>query len=182
MRWRLASAACLCVGVAACADILGIDDGVPRTGDAALDAPVDAAPDVRDAGADARSDAPFSPLPCGNTDCNRAIGEACCRTGATSYQCVASPSACVGTYIPCDRPSQCPPTDAGAQTCCTTDVLDEAGTDYVAESVACMPYADCQGTPKHYVLCGDGDAAADCPAEAGCAPSTSTLPPFLICK
>lgn len=183
MRWRVLFAAFVCVGVAACADILGIDDGTPRAYDAAADAPADGTLDApADTGADASADALFSPLSCGTTDCNAAIGEACCRTGPTSYQCVSSQSACAGTFIPCDRPSQCPPTDAGPQTCCTTDVLDEAGTDYVAASVACRPTASCVPTPTHYILCGDGDASADCPPEAGCAPSTSTLPPFLVCK
>ena len=126
MKWRLVSAVCLGVGVAPCAAILGLDDGTPRTSDAAVDAPFDAAADARDAGNDAASDAPFSPLSCGNTDCNLAIGEACCRTGATSYQCVTSKAACAGTYIPCDRPSQCPATDAGAQTCCTTGLPPSA--------------------------------------------------------
>jgi hypothetical protein len=183
MRWRTLIAPSLFVGVAACADILGIDDGIPRGGDSSVEAgPTDAAPDVRDASADVGPDVTFNVLSCGGTQCNFDQGEACCRTGPTSYQCVTSQSACSGTYIPCDRPSQCPATDAGPRTCCTTDVLNEAGTDYVAASVGCKPYSQCLGTPTHYILCGDGDAGADCPPEAGCAPSTSTLPPFLICK
>ena len=184
MRWRLLAVAGLCVTVGACADILGIDDGIPRGGDASLDAPADVAPDVRDAGAsDGKADAPANGISCGGSTCNVAAGEACCRTGTSTYQCVTSQSACNGTYIPCDRPSQCPPTEAGAETCCTTDVLNEAGTDYVAESVGCHPHQQCLGAPTHYILCGDGDASADCPGpDAGCLPSTSTLPPFLICK
>ena len=181
MRWPVLAAVCGSIGIAACADILGIDDGIPRTGDAALDAPVDATADVRDAGADAKPDGPFSPLSCGTTVCNFALGQACCRTGASTYQCVTSQADCSGTYIPCDRPSQCQSTDAGPATCCTTDVLNEAGTDYVAESVACMPYSACLGIPTHYILCGDDDGG-DCPADAGCTQSTSTLPPFLICR
>ncbi|HEY1958715.1 MAG TPA: hypothetical protein VGH28_24030 [Polyangiaceae bacterium] len=179
MRWRLLAAASVCFGLAACANILGIDDGVPRTGDAGFDAPFEAA--ALDGGTDAKPDGPFSPLSCGNTVCNFALGQTCCRTGANAYACVASGSSCNGTSIPCDRPSQCPSTDAGASTCCTTDVLNEAGTDYVAESVACMPYQACLGIPAHYILCGDGDGG-DCPTDAGCAESTSTLPPFLICR
>lgn len=185
MRWRVLTAAGTTVALAACANILGIDDGIPRSSDGAVDAPVDVGP--KETGPDAPMpeagpDAPFSPLACGTGVCNFALGEACCRTGTTTYACVPTASACTGTLIPCDRPSQCDSPDAGARTCCTTDVLNEAGTDYVAASVACMPVAACQGTPTHYILCGDGDAAADCPPEAGCAQSTSTLPPFLICK
>lgn len=167
-------------GIAACADILGIDDGIPRTNDASIDVTTnDAAPDVRDAATDV-SDAPFSPLFCGTGNtCNFAAGEACCRTGSATYVCVKDAAACSGTYIPCDRPSQCPQ-DAGAMACCTTDVLNDGGI-YVAESVGCVPAGNCAPIPSHYILCGD-DSGADCPPEAGCGPSVSALPPFLICK
>jgi len=180
MKWRLLVVFAMVAGAAACADILGIDDGVPRASDGSLD---DGAPDsMPDVGPlDAAGDGPFSPLSCGAATCNFAAGEACCRTGPTTYVCVASAAACTGTFIPCDRPSQCSPTEAGASTCCTTDVLDDGG-NYVAQSVACAPYKSCSGAPAHYILCGDGDAGADCPPEAGCAESTGTLPPFLVCK
>src|SRR5678816_1613903 len=105
---------------------------------------VDAAPDVvfKDS---APADSPFSPLSCGaSTTCNFAIGEACCRTGPTTYNCVTAPGACSGTYIPCDRTSQCPQnTEAGAMLCCTTDSVNDSGT-YVADSVDCLPAAQCQ--------------------------------------
>lgn len=169
------------LAAASCADILGIDDGKPRDYDASVDTGVvDAAPDVaKDAPA---VDGPFSPLSCGTgTTCNFAIGEACCRTGSTTYNCVDASSACTGTYIPCDRATQCPQTtEAGAMLCCTTDAVDDSGT-YIANTVGCLPAAQCQPEPQHYILCGD-DSGAYCPPEAGCGPSTSALPPFLICK
>ncbi len=172
--WILA----LAVPVAACASILGIDDGTPRSDDASVDvAPIDVIV-VEDA---SDGDAPFSPLSCGESTCNFAIGQACCRTGDEEYFCVKGAAACNGgTYIPCDRSSQCPATDAGPRLCCTTDDLTDAGT-YVASSVGCLPSAQCSPIPTHYILCGD-DSGADCPPEAGCGQSVSTLPPFLLCK
>lgn len=182
MRRRAASALLvLAAALAACADILGIDDGKPRDYDASVDTGVvDASsPDVKETSA---PDGPFSPLSCGTgTTCNFAIGEACCRTGPTTYKCVSAPGACTGTYIPCDRASQCPQnTDAGAMLCCTTDSVNDSGT-YVADTVACLPTAQCDPEPQHYILCGD-DSGASCPPEAGCQESTTALPPFLICK
>jgi hypothetical protein len=161
---------------AGCADILGIDDGIPRAGDASLDVTGDSPADVvaGDAGPDG-----FSPLSCGASTCNFGTGQTCCRTGATTYVCLDSGASCSGTSIPCDRPEQCT-SDAGPMQCCTTDVLTDAGI-YVASSVGCMPAAKCAPIPTHYVLCGDNDAA-DCPDGSTCSQSTSTLPPFLICR
>jgi hypothetical protein len=173
--WILAAA----IPLGACSTILGIDDGIPRSDDASVDvAPVDVA--VADV-SDAASDAPLSPLSCGATTCNFAEGQACCRTGDEEYFCVSDAAACSGgTYIPCDRSSQCAATDAGKSLCCTTDVLTDSGI-YVATSVGCHPSAQCSPIPTHYILCGD-DSGADCPPEAGCGQSVSTLPPFLLCK
>jgi hypothetical protein len=167
------------LAAASCADILGIDDGKPRDFDGSVESGIDAAPDVKEAGADG----PFSPLSCGTgTTCNFAIGEACCRTGPTTYKCVGDAAACSGTTIPCDRASQCPQnTEAGVMLCCTTDSVSGDSGTYVADSVGCLPAAQCQPEPQHYILCGD-DSGAYCPPEAGCGPSTSALPPFLICK
>ncbi|HEY2369646.1 MAG TPA: hypothetical protein VGH87_24775 [Polyangiaceae bacterium] len=164
------------LAAASCADILGIDDGKPRDYDASVDAAVDAAPDVKETSVD---DA-FSPLSCGaGTTCNFAIGEVCCRT--SKYQCVDASSACTGTTIPCDRTSQCPQnTEAGAMLCCTTNSVDDGGI-YIADTVGCLPAAQCQPEPQHYIMCGN-DSSADCPPEAGCGQSASALPPFLICK
>jgi hypothetical protein len=165
----------------ACANILGIDDGIPRNDDASVDAYVDVMVDVHDAAVDVPPEGPpFSPLSCGGSTCNFAVGEACCRTGAAKYACVDAASSCMGgTYIPCDRPEQCKG-DAGPRECCTTDILTDAGT-YVATSVACVASAQCSPIPTHYILCGDNDAA-DCPDGEGCAQSVNTLPTFYICK
>jgi hypothetical protein len=179
MRKRGLTSFAFMLAAASCADILGIDDGKPRDYDASVDTGVDAAPDVKDAQV---PDGPFSPLSCGTgTTCNFAAGQACCRTGSSTYKCVDASSACIGTFIPCDRTSQCPQnTEAGAMLCCTTDAIDDSGT-YIANSVACLPAAQCQPEPQHYILCGD-DSGASCPPEAGCGESTTALPPFLICK
>lgn len=166
-------------GIAACADILGIDDGIPRSNDASIDVTTDAAPDVRDAAVD--SPDASAQLFCGTgTTCNLAAGEACCRTGSVTYVCVTDAAACSGTYVPCDGPSQCPQnTEAGAMQCCTNDVLDDAG-NYVAQSVGCVPAGTCTPVPTHYILCHDN---ADCPdANPTCGQSTTALPTFLICK
>ncbi len=170
--------ALMLAAASSCADILGIDDGTPRDYDASADTGADVAPDVKETSVPEGSS---SPLSCGTgTTCNFAIGEACCRTGAT-YACVDASSACTGTYIPCDRTSQCPQnTEAGVMLCCTTDSVGDSGT-YVANTVGCLPAAQCAPEPQHYILCGD-DSGAYCPPEAGCGQSTSALPTFLICK
>ncbi len=184
MRWsRLTFALVVgCVGAAACADLLGIDNGLPRDASVDVDLP-DVAADVTDEKTlDAPVEAPFSPLACGpTTTCNFALGETCCRTSPTAYACVDAAAACKGTYIPCDRPEQCVGGDAGPRECCTTDVLTDAGT-YVASSVACASKAQCSPIPTHYVLCGDDDSGADCPDGTTCTVSTTTLPTFMICK
>jgi hypothetical protein len=163
---------------ASCADILGIDDGKPRDYDASVDTGL---PDVSPDAKDAASDVPFSPMSCGpGTTCNFAIGEGCCRVGST-YKCVDAAAACTGTYIPCDRTSQCPQnTEAGATLCCTTDSVNDSGT-YVADSVGCLPAAQCVPEPQHYILCGE-DSGASCPPDASCGASSTALPTFLICK
>jgi hypothetical protein len=160
---RRVLAASIVIVAAGCADILGLDDGKPRDYDASIDTGVVDAP--ADVMKDAAADGPFKPLFCGTgKTCNFAAGEACCRTGSTNYQCVDAASACTGTYIPCDRAAYCPQnTEAGALLCCTTDVIDDSGS-YVAQSVDCLPAAQCS------------------PPEAGCGPSANTLPEFLICK
>jgi hypothetical protein len=163
---------------AACADILGIDDGIPRMDASAFDAPA-ADVQVGDAMAEAEAAPPFSPLPCGTKTCNVAAGEACCRSDTAAFDCVDAAASCKGTYIPCDRPEQCV-SDAGAKQCCTTDVITDAGT-YVATSVACVASDQCEPVPTHYVLCGD-DSGTECPDATMCGTSVTTLPPFLICK
>lgn len=178
MRRRAIAAAACCATVAACADVLGIDDGLPRAYDASIDVSIGDAsnPDVDDA---SLSDGAYMPLFCGQTTCNFAIGEGCCRTG-TTYQCVDAAATCTGIYIPCDRPAYCPTTDAGPMQCCATDVVNDAGQS-VAQSVACKPTAQCLPIPSHYVLCDD-DSSAECPIDASCSASVTTLPTFLICR
>ncbi len=173
------------VSVVECASILGIDDGIPRTDDGSVMdvgvTDVASQPDVVDAGMDDVTDAaPFSPLSCGAVTCNFAVGEACCRTGASTYKCIDAGAKCADTLIPCDRKEQCAGGDAGPRDCCTTDVLTDAGT-YVATAVACMPVAQCSPVPIHYDLCDDLDAA-DCPDGTTCTQSTTTLPTFYICR
>ena len=175
MRRVVVLGVCLLAG---CADILGIDDGVPRDA-ATVDAPFDAPLDVH--ASDANDGGAVSPLSCGTSTCNFALGQSCCRTGATTFVCLDAGTACKGTAIPCDRPEQCTGGDAGPLECCTTDVLTDAGT-YVATSVGCMTKAQCSPIPAHYILCGDGDGSADCPDGTSCGQSTSTLPTFLICR
>jgi hypothetical protein len=180
MRRRYVILAVLGVAAGACANILGIDDGIPRSLDGSIDAVTnDVTTDVHDAGTDV-VDAPFSPLSCGTSTCNFDNGEACCRTGASTYACIDAGGMCKGTLIPCDRPDQCKGGDAGPRECCTTDVLTDSGA-YVATSVGCMTLAQCLPIPTHYRLCGDGDAG-DCPDGTTCGASVSTLPSFLICK
>lgn len=98
---RVWAGAATCIALAACANILGIDDGTPRDYDGSIEGGQDAA---ADAAKDVVVDVPFSPLSCGaSTTCNFAIGQACCRTDASAYLCVSSAAACTGgTYIPCD--------------------------------------------------------------------------------
>jgi hypothetical protein len=182
MSGRRVAFALSCVGAAAaCANILGIDDGIPR--DASVDVGMqDASDGDADAAVDAPPEAPFSPFACGTLTCNFALGETCCEKGDATFDCVDGSAACKGAgslYIPCDGPEQCVG-DAGAKECCTTDVLTDAGT-YVATSVSCLTAAQCTPIPTHYVLCG-GDSGADCSDATMCEISVTTLPGFLICK
>ncbi len=179
MSGKRVAFALACVSAAACANILGIDDGIPRV-DASLDVGAPDGPDEgigdADASADVEAEAAFSPLSCGTLTCNFALGETCCRRDAAAYDCVDDAAACKGAlYIPCDRPEQC----AGKE-CCTTDTLTDAGV-YIATSVACMTAAQCEPIPTHYILCGD-DSGKDCADATACSMSVTTLPGFLICK
>ena len=160
---------------AGCADILGIDDGIPRTYDASLEASSDAAPDAKDAAVDN-----FVPLHCGSITCNFGAGESCCWDGDGGFACDISPTACNGTYIPCDRSEQCAQGgDAGPIVCCGHYVSAEGGA--VANDVACLPASQCTSAASRFVLCGD-DSGAECPADASCQLSAFTLPTFLFCR
>jgi hypothetical protein len=163
------------LATAACADILGIDDGIPRTYDASVDGGLDAA-DAGDA-ADAVVDK-FSPLHCGNATCNFAAGQSCCWSDA-GFGCSATPQ-CDGVYIPCDRPEQCAQApDAEPNVCCADDTSVEGGA--IATAVACLPASQCTSTFNRFPLCGD-DSGVECQGDASCGESVFTLPTFLICK
>lgn len=159
---------------AGCADILGIDDGIPRVFDAGADATLDAASDAKaDAGPDT-----FSPLHCGNKTCDFGAGESCCWGGDGGFFCVSSPAQCGGIDIPCDRAEQCAQ-DAGPAVCCATYMGVEGGV--VATSVSCIGATKCNSGSSRLILCG-GDSGSDCQPDASCVASAFTLPTFDICK
>jgi hypothetical protein len=170
--------------VYACADILGIDDGIPRVEDASIaDSSFDVTtlPDV--SSADVGIDVPMSPLSCGTTTCN-ALTENCCRTGdpsdasGESFACVsgASPGACDGgLVIVCDDAKNCVALGLPGDICCA-DVPD-GGT--IATSTSCVAPGKCNGA----IMCLPGDDEV-CKVDAGqtCKPSVATILGYTICK
>ncbi len=171
MRFRFVIVAMVVsAGASACGLILGIDDGIPRSQDGGPDATTtDAAKDVVPDG--------FVPLLCGATSCNLGTGQACCRTGPTTFDCIDAGATCSGTLIQCDRPEVCPADDAGPNVCCADLVSTEAGV--VATSVSCKSEALCIPS-QHAWLCDD---AGECfPDASGCVQSSFTIPPYSICK
>ncbi len=174
MRGRLLILAL--AGAAGCADILGIDDGIPRTfdagGDATVDASGDAKADVTDAGQ------AFWPLHCGSAVCDFGAGQSCCWGPDGGFFCVSSPSQCGGMDIPCDRAEQCAQ-DAGPAVCCATYAGVEGGA--IATSVSCLGATLCNSGSSRLILCGN-DSGVDCQGDASCAASSFTLPTFDICK
>ena len=156
----------LCLATTGCANLLGIDDGIPRTDAAAADV---SAADV------------FSPLHCGDTTCNFAALESCCAADDGGAQaCASATTDCPGLYIPCDRSSQCEQDpDAGPIVCCADYDVTEAGV--VATGVSCVPASDCNAASDRFPLCGGPGGAADCPADASCGTSTFSLPSFQVC-
>lgn len=176
-----------CSSVAACADILGIDDGIPREFDASI---VDSASDtttlpdapVVDVAIDVPVDVPVSPLACGTAKCN-AVNQACCRTGnpsqadAESFACVNSPSECDGgLVVVCDEPANCAAQGHPGTVCCGV-LPDSGGT--IATTTACVAPGACNGV----LLCEPGDDEM-CKLDAGqgCYPSSATILGWLICK
>ncbi len=174
LRFLVVSCGVAACGVAACANLLGIDDGIPRGVDASLDA-TQGGPD---AGADA-SDAGFSLLHCGSTNCNVSIGEGCCYVVDAGFTCVATVATCTGAFIPCDRPEQCPQGDAGPVECCGSYTLTDAGA--ITTNASCALKSQCTLANNRFIICDD-DSGADCIPDASCGVSTFTLPTFLICK
>lgn len=170
------------VAIAACADVLGIDDGIPRDYDAAI---VDASlpdakvPDVTtpDAPVDAGIDVPMSPLVCGSSTCN-ALVEGCCRMGSVS-QADAETFACAqscdgGLFITCDESANCAALGKPIECCAITP---DGGTN--ATSTACVAPGTCSGA----VMCRPGDDEL-CDFDAGemCLPSVATILGYSICK
>ena len=158
--------AAACCGALGCSDLLGIDDGIPRTdAGGAFDVAVI---DV------------FAPLHCGSATCNFAALESCCVDDDSGAQaCANATTTCSGLYIPCDRSSQCAQDDdAGPVVCCADYETRDAGI--VATGVSCIPVADCNAANDRFVLCG-GDGGADCPADASCGVSSFSLPSYPVC-
>ncbi len=173
VRWRFLFLVVASISTPACALILGIDDGIPRNVDSGVDAALDAPPDAtKDVTIDG-----FLRLACGQTSCDLGSGQACCRTGPTTFDCIDAGATCSGTLIQCDRPEACPAGDAGPNVCCADLVSTEAGV--VATSVSCKSEALCIPS-QHAWLCDD---AGECfPDASGCVQSTFTIPPYSICK
>ena len=180
---RLALVALLVV--ASCANILGIDDGTPRTYEDAsvVDASGDVTqlPDVQTkdvAVVDVAPDVPKSPLPCGDASCNAYV-QACCRTGdpvdasAQSFACVAPDASCAGLKVTCADDSNCAAEGHAGEECCA-EVPDGGGP---ATSTACVKTGACGGTP----MCQPGDDE-NCTGDASCKPSITTVVGWMICK
>jgi len=190
MSGVLASSAAL----AACASILGIDDGIPREdggpGDATLDVVVgdssgDATPDViADAAPDVPVDAPYSPLSCGSGACN-AVTQACCRTGVGSdaspygYVCVNDGGACLGgsaVLVGCDRAANCEAQGKPGDICCANVPINTKAT--AARCVAPSACAADAGT----IVCGPGDDELCTALSRKCLPSSVTIVGWDICR
>jgi hypothetical protein len=179
MRASRVSILAVCVVFAGCADILGIDDGIPRAQDASVDA---GPPDVVEAGPpDVVEAAPdnFVPLHCGTAACDFGAGQSCCWDGGGGFACEDNPNLCTAVYVPCDRPEQCAQAaDAEPNVCCAHYVNSDAGA--IANSVACLPASQCTTAQNRFPLCGD-DSGVEC-GDASCGVSSYSLPGFLICK
>lgn len=173
-----------CTALCACAQILGIDDGTPRTyaDGSIVDASEEtttlpeAAPPV-----DAGIDVPFSALACGTSTCN-AVTEGCCRQGdpidamAQSFACVSDASDCDGgLVVTCDDSLNCAALGHAGYECCAT--VPDGGS--IATKTTCVVKGTCTGT----LMCTPGDDEL-CNADAGqsCLPSIQTIVGWTICK
>jgi hypothetical protein len=181
--------AAMLVAVSACADILGIDDGKPRSDDASIPdtgspdttALPDASSDGEGGVVDAAPDVPTSPLACGMATCD-ALTQVCCRTGDPSdastqtFACVATPSDCKnGLAVTCAESANCTALGHPGEECC--GVVPDGGS--IATSTACVAPGACKGV----LLCQPGDDE-DCALDAGqtCSASVATILGFLICR
>ena len=157
--------------VAACAEVLGIEDGVPRESDAAVDRSV-SPPD---------SSARAVPLACGASSC-LAAGESCCRSSldagpdatSASFRCLSDAAACSGqadVLYPCDRTAGC----AVGRVCCAYS-SGRTGSK-------CVALSECAGDGGGTVLCAP-DSSTECAPDSGltCKPSTVTALGFYVCK
>ena len=168
--------------LASCADILGIDDGKPRTyEDASIpDASSDVTtlPDAKGDAADAAPEAATSPMPCGDASCN-AIVEACCRTGsqtqadAQAFACIASDASCGGLKVTCADNANCAAQGHPGEECCA--FIPDGGT--IATSTGCIKASSCGGGD----MCTPGDDE-NCTGDASCQPSIQTIVGWMICK
>ena len=167
IRWWLAAA--LCSGAVGCADLLGLDDGIPRTDGGGV---ADAAPTTDR----------FAPLHCGSSTCNFAAVQSCCWDDeAGTETCKNANEDCGGLYVPCDRSSQCAQGgEAGPIVCCADYEANDAGA-ITATGVSCVPASDCTRANLRFVLCGDG-TSADCQGDASCVVSDAALPTFSVCQ
>lgn len=180
--------------LAACASILGIDDGIPREDAGVVDVAQEVAPIVDSAPPDAGRDAdasadvavdvplPFSALGCGSATCN-AVTQACCRTGAGGdagyvYKCISDAGACTGNLpvvVNCDRTDNCAAQGKPGQICCA-NALNNPATN-----VACTSPSFCP-TNTLTILCGPGDDELCMSNGLACLPSTYTIIGWKICK
>ena len=183
--------------LAACASILGIDDGLPRedggsdatldvlAGDSGGEGGGDATPDViADVGADVPVDAPHSPLSCGNGVCN-AVTQGCCRTGAGSdaspydYVCVDDGGVCTGgsaVLVGCDRAANCTAQGKPGDICCANVPISTKAT-----AERCVAPSACSistGT----IVCGPGDDELCTAQGRSCLPSSVTIVGWDICR
>jgi len=189
VTWAAASLG-LAMAVAACADILGIDDGIPRIEDASLtDVQAEAA--IVDAGLDAAAEAeaeaappPYSALSCGNSTCN-AVTQGCCSRRSIVADAAVYAYACInddggdcdgGQLITCDRPDNCDKQGHVGQVCCARGSVS---------TVLCTTALDCDypEAGQAYRMCEPGDDEL-CQPDSGktCQPSNSAAVGYLLCK
>lgn len=177
--------------LAACAAILGIDEGIPRDDAGTADVTFDVAPPVdatAEAAPDGASDAivdvpkPFSPLRCGSATCN-ALGQVCCRTGAGgdagyAYKCIDDAGACTGNLpvvVACDRAANCAAQGKPGEICCANAYSSPA------TKVSCAAPSFCP-TNTFTIVCGPGDDEICVGNGLACLSSTVTIVGWDICK
>jgi hypothetical protein len=171
------------VVLASCADILGIDDGTPRTYDDASLSDVSSndvttLPDASDGAAiDVAPDVPKSPLACGDASCNAYV-QACCRTGdpvdatAQSFACIAADASCAGLKATCADEANCVAQGHAGDECCA--IVPDGGS--VATSTACAKSCGAAS------MCQPGDDENCAPDATSCKPSVMTIVGWMLCK